>query len=531
MAASAEGGEQDGLVELVAAARAFSDEETGGESPLALRLGGRRWRLPSRSFALAAVAAMCLAALALALLPPALPRPARRGPMTTGLSLAGNASIESKVEAPPAGFDYSTPLAIKWAPHPEDCVEVHVKSFSPEGQKLETMKCGRRSAQFLLEEGLQGKIRWSGHPEYCVATPGHGDLELRKCASLPSEALEFSFEDGYIRVKATPSDCAVVDSHTTDAQGRHHVNVQDCHAWEGDSLVPLKESDYKFAVDWPQAPSTTEAPTTKAPATPSAAPPARQPDHKLPSKIILKSTHGKYVVAELGGGIFANRPWADDWEKFGVVEIGEGSVALKTHHGTFLTANALGTVSALAEEAVPDAHFHVEHRDDGAIGLKTAHGKFLSAEPSGFMIGNRASCGGWEEFEVVDMAETWPDHVAIKSVHGKYLKAFPHGALQAVGNWPLDDWERFHVTHYADGTVSLRCDHGEYMVVEEDGTIHAQESQTGVEHFKVAHLPDGNFTMQSHTGKYVWADSDGAVLANHQLAETTLDKFQVVMVY
>uniref|UniRef100_A0A7S4R602 Fascin domain-containing protein n=1 Tax=Alexandrium monilatum TaxID=311494 RepID=A0A7S4R602_9DINO len=529
--------------EAPANAGSASDEEAGVP-----HVAPRR-RLPYRS--LAAVAVSFVAAYGVVLCLPAATR-GRPGPLAAGVPLADGAALESKAEAapgevpadgaalamaPPPGFDFTTAVAIKWALHPEDCLEATGgKSHTPAG--LQTTKCSEGSVQFILPKDLVGPISLAADSSYCLIAQDHGRLAFGNCSAVPAAKTAFSFMDGRIHLKADTTKCVLVDSHSTDKRGDHDVGLQDCNFWDGDSLFPPEKGDYKFAVDWPPSPTTTttetatitEAPTTTEEPTTTEAPTTTVPP-TLPPKVILKSVHDTYVGVELGGGVFANKNYADSWERFDVVDIGEGSVALKSSHGFFLTASFVGFLTATSKEIGDEAHFHVERADGGStISLVTTYGKYVVAEPSGIVIANRPSRSDWAEFQVIDIAATWPSHVAIKAPNGRYVRAWDHGGVRADGIWPLDDWESFRVTNLAEGTITLLTDHGEYLASEENGWIHAYGRHSAHEEFKVTHLRDGNFTLQNFLGNYLWVAKNGTISARDVGAYDDDSKFQVVMV-
>jgi len=65
--------------------------------------------------------------------------------------------------------------------------------------------------------------------------------------------------------------------------------------------------------------------------------------------VSFKSAHGKYLVAEKGGNVLANRDWMRSWEKFKVIKNGDCSlsctVSLKTAHKKYLGADGSGKLS------------------------------------------------------------------------------------------------------------------------------------------------------------------------------------------
>jgi len=255
---------------------------------------------------------------------------------------------------------------------------------------------------------------------------------------------------------------------------------------------------------------------------------------RLPSKIMLKSFHGKYVAAEPSGHMVANRNWADDWEKFDVLPKGTATVALRSFHGKFVSANANGMMRNTERSSdSDDTSFEVTFAASGALVLKSFHGKYVSAHAwTSALTADKKDFDDWEEFEVIDLADRWPSYLSIKSAQGLYLRGYPDGHVAADGWWPLDSWERFGITHNVDGTVSLRCDHGEYISVQPDGSLHTRKQSEGTEKFAVTHLDDGNFTMQDHTGRYLWSSRNGALNAQHTAATSSWErKFQVVFLF
>eukprot|EP00416_Gambierdiscus_australes_P046771 CAMPEP_0171150896 /NCGR_PEP_ID=MMETSP0766_2-20121228/149797_1 /TAXON_ID=439317 /ORGANISM="Gambierdiscus australes, Strain CAWD 149" /LENGTH=265 /DNA_ID=CAMNT_0011614809 /DNA_START=23 /DNA_END=820 /DNA_ORIENTATION=- len=250
---------------------------------------------------------------------------------------------------------------------------------------------------------------------------------------------------------------------------------------------------------------------------------------RLPSTTILKSVHGMYLAVELGGALFANRPFANNWEKLHVEYKSEGVVALRSYHGYYVSCDAVGTLMATARTAeLNDTSFEVDFVKDGAVVLKCANGLYVTADPLGFVRASSYNPGSWQEFLVLDVTSTWPPHVAIKTYHHKFWRAYPSGAIVADGIWPLDAWEKFHVFTHGDETISLRSDRGEYVSVQpSDGFVIVKKDITHSEKFKVTHLADGNFTMQDYGGRYVWAGPDGVLRAQHTMALDAWEKMEV----
>ena len=93
------------------------------------------------------------------------------------------------------------------------------------------------------------------------------------------------------------------------------------------------------------------------------------------NKIALKSYHGKYVVAENGGGgsANANRDDTGPWESFSVEELGGNKVSLKSINNKYLVAEDASTgyeVNANRNARGPWEIFTVEKLQGGTIALK-----------------------------------------------------------------------------------------------------------------------------------------------------------------
>ena len=70
----------------------------------------------------------------------------------------------------------------------------------------------------------------------------------------------------------------------------------------------------------------------------------------ISNKITLRAYNGQYVCAEGGGGqaLVANRNWAQQWETFGLVDMGNNKVALQAYNGQFVCAEGGGGQALIA---------------------------------------------------------------------------------------------------------------------------------------------------------------------------------------
>lgn len=159
------------------------------------------------------------------------------------------------------------------------------------------------------------------------------------------------------------------------------------------------------------------------------------------------------------------------------------------------------------------------------IALRSHHGRYLVAEDNGDLNANRGAVGGWETFTVQTAAGRSDPRLpvsrgatlSLRSDHGTYVVAEDDGRANA-NRGAVGDWERWVVlgpNGEASGAVecgaqiALRGAHGRYLVAESDGRANADRWGVGEwERFTVECLApavDG-YTLSI-------AGGDGALLA------------------
>ena len=119
-------------------------------------------------------------------------------------------------------------------------------------------------------------------------------------------------------------------------------------------------------------------------------------------KIALKSAHGKYLVAEVGGAANANRGAARGWETWTFEWNGGTSVSFKGAHKKYLVAEPDGTANANRPVLGSWEKFTFDHVGNNKITLKGHHNKYLVAEQNGNLNANRDRAKGWEKFTVLE---------------------------------------------------------------------------------------------------------------------------------
>jgi hypothetical protein len=111
---------------------------------------------------------------------------------------------------------------------------------------------------------------------------------------------------------------------------------------------------------------------------------------------------GKYVSSNNGGApVTCDRPTVQGWEKFDVVDAGNGKVALKGTNGLYLSSeNGLAAMNCNRISYSDWEKFEWVKLGSSQVALKGNNGKFVSSE-NGATTGmncNRPSYSGWEVF-------------------------------------------------------------------------------------------------------------------------------------
>jgi hypothetical protein len=152
-----------------------------------------------------------------------------------------------------------------------------------------------------------------------------------------------------------------------------------------------------------------------------AQPATMAPNLKMNDLISLKSSHGKYLVAEADGRLNANRDQIGPWEKFRILdpnniastrEVRYGDIiSLHSDHGKYVVAEADGRANANRDAIGPWEKWTILDPnnpnsgsvipDDGRIALKSFHGKYMVAEADHTVNANRDAIGPWEIWAII----------------------------------------------------------------------------------------------------------------------------------
>ncbi|AFZ24601.1 Ca2+-binding protein, RTX toxin [Cylindrospermum stagnale PCC 7417] len=127
--------------------------------------------------------------------------------------------------------------------------------------------------------------------------------------------------------------------------------------------------------------------------------------------IALKTDHDRYVSAlsaqeSPSYDLVADRTEVQGWEKFTLINTGDGKIALKTDHDRYVSAQESPSYDLVADRTEVQGweKFTLINTGDGKIALKTDHDRYVSAQesPSYDLIADRIEVQGWEKFTVID---------------------------------------------------------------------------------------------------------------------------------
>jgi len=118
--------------------------------------------------------------------------------------------------------------------------------------------------------------------------------------------------------------------------------------------------------------------------------------------ITLKGNNGQYVSGEDGTqAMICNRPTAQAWEQFLVVDAGNGKVALQSVGQYVSSENGTKAITCNRPTFGGWETFTWVNNADGTISLQGSNGDFVSSENGAQpMTCTRTTAQAWEEFRV-----------------------------------------------------------------------------------------------------------------------------------
>ena len=119
--------------------------------------------------------------------------------------------------------------------------------------------------------------------------------------------------------------------------------------------------------------------------------------------------NGLIVTAESAGAqpLIANRPVADGWETFDLLDNADGSVSFRAHaNNEYVDAPNGGASSLIADSTTIGTaqKFDLIYNPDGSLSFRAhANNNIVTAESAGAqpLIANRTAVGPWEEFDLL----------------------------------------------------------------------------------------------------------------------------------
>ena len=118
--------------------------------------------------------------------------------------------------------------------------------------------------------------------------------------------------------------------------------------------------------------------------------------------VTLKGVNNQYVSGENGTqAMFCNRPTAQAWEQFTVVDAGGGKVALQSQGKYVSSENGTQAITCNRTTVSDWEKFDWVPTADGKVTFRGNNGQFISSENgTQAMTCNRATASGWEAFGV-----------------------------------------------------------------------------------------------------------------------------------
>ncbi|MDA3893917.1 MAG: family 16 glycosylhydrolase [Salinivirgaceae bacterium] len=125
--------------------------------------------------------------------------------------------------------------------------------------------------------------------------------------------------------------------------------------------------------------------------------------------ISLQGSNGQFVSSENGqSAMMCNRPSADGWEKFDVIDAGDGKIALRGTNGLYVSSeNGQSAMMCNRNSIGGWEAFKWVDLGNYQFALQGSNGMYVSSEngTTGMMC-NRNSIGGWETFTFATTAKS-----------------------------------------------------------------------------------------------------------------------------
>jgi YVTN family beta-propeller protein len=234
---------------------------------------------------------------------------------------------------------------------------------------------------------------------------------------------------------------------------------------------------------------------------------------------LMALSNTRYVSAEALGSqpLVANRTVFGPWEKFDLLDAGDGDVVLRAQaNGAYVAVQPDGRLIA-SGGAITSAkiRFQLVPGADGTFGLRSKeNGKYVSGNNgTGPLIADRTAIGPWEQFYGTLQDAGWKSITA--NVNYRFVTAEAAGAQPLIANRTTPGpWEAFDLIDTGNGTVALFSHANDRFVTAENGgnsALIANRAAIGAwERFTLIRNPNGTTSLlAAANGKYVTAEQGG----------------------
>ncbi len=229
--------------------------------------------------------------------------------------------------------------------------------------------------------------------------------------------------------------------------------------------------------------------------------------------IYLKGSNGKYVCSENGAKpMNCDRDHIGSWERFTVINAGNGKVALRGSNGKYVCSeNGALPIICDRENLGPWEKFTWVDLGNNKVALRGSNEKYMCSENGAKpMTCDRGSIGPWETFTwgsatVIPIGQT----IFIKGNNGKHVCSENGAKPMNCDRGHVGPWEKFTVINAGNGKIALRGNNGKYVCSENGALpIICDRGQIGPwEKFTWVEFGDNKFALIGSNNKYVSSEN------------------------
>lgn len=118
--------------------------------------------------------------------------------------------------------------------------------------------------------------------------------------------------------------------------------------------------------------------------------------------VSLRSPDGRYMRADLSGGLSVQTTESKEWERFALLVGPDGRCTLRSYHGKFLFASEDGRASASGNTIEEAGMFELVPLSSGAVTIRSVGGRYLTLGPDNAVLTSRPEAQEEEVFQIVD---------------------------------------------------------------------------------------------------------------------------------